>query len=164
MIDEKIFPIMIEPVEFSSNYIHKRTFEIQGIPIGKGRPRVTTKGGFARAYTPRKTADYEEKVRLSYNEVWGNSCKMDTAIGADITAVFPIPKSTRKADRIRMENGNVFHTKKPDTDNVTKSVLDALNDIAYIDDSLVCDISARKFYGIDPKVIVSLINKNYNER
>lgn len=164
MNNEIVFPVSIEPLEFSSNYIEKRTFEIPGIPTGKGRPRVTTRGGFARAYTPKKTAEYEEKVKLSYNKIWGNSYKMDTAIGADITAVFPIPKSIRKSDRIRMETGSEFHTKKPDTDNVTKSVLDALNNIAYTDDSLVCDISARKFYGIDPKVIVSLTNKNYIER
>ena len=34
-----------------------QTFTIEGKPFGKQRPRVTTKGAFAHAYTPKETAD-----------------------------------------------------------------------------------------------------------
>ena len=39
------------------------------------------------------------------------------------------------------------HTKKPDCDNVDKSVLDGINGIAYEDDRQVCDLHTIKRYG-----------------
>ena len=45
------------------------SFRVEGEPIGKGRPRVTARGGkFAHAYTPKKTKDYEDKD-VSSNKV-----------------------------------------------------------------------------------------------
>ena len=41
-------------------------FTIPGEPTGKGRPRVVSRGGFARAYTPEKTAAYENLIKLEY--------------------------------------------------------------------------------------------------
>ena len=36
---------------------------------------------------------------------------------------------------------------KPDLDNLTKAVLDALNNVAFTDDSLVVSLRASKRYG-----------------
>ena len=42
-------------------------FTVPGVPVGKGRPRFT-RGG--HAYTPEKTAAFEEKVRpVSYTHL-----------------------------------------------------------------------------------------------
>ena len=46
-----------------------------------------------------------------------------------------------------MLNGDIRNTKKPDLDNVIKSALDALNDVAYDDDSSINEIYANKQYG-----------------
>ena len=40
-------------------------FTVPGVPVGKGRPRFT-RGG--HAYTPEKTAAFEEKVRLCWKK------------------------------------------------------------------------------------------------
>ena len=41
-------------------------FKVPGTPVGKGRPRVSTRGGkFAKMYTPEKTAYYESLVALA---------------------------------------------------------------------------------------------------
>ena len=37
-----------------------------------------------------------------------------------------------------MLNGRLFPTKKPDADNIIKVILDALNGLAYRDDSQIC--------------------------
>ena len=37
-------------------------FSMVGTPIGKGRPRATARGGFARVYTPAPTRLYEGSV------------------------------------------------------------------------------------------------------
>jgi Holliday junction resolvase RusA-like endonuclease len=52
--------------------------------------------------------------------------------------------------------GDVMHTKKPDCDNLAKSILDALNGIAYDDDSQICSLTVHKFYGDTPRVEVHM--------
>ena len=46
---------------------------------------------------------------------------------------------------------------KPDTDNIAKSVLDALNGLAYGDDKQIVELKVRKYYGVEPYVNVKLI-------
>lgn len=128
-------------------------FEVLGTPVGKSRPKFSTANGHAVAYTPAKTANYETLVRLSYQQQIG--CFMfdkDIPLRAIIRAFFPIPKSTSKKKREQMEAGKIRHTKKCDADNIAKACLDALNGIAFYDDSQVCELSISKFYGYTPKV------------
>lgn len=128
-------------------------FEVLGVPVGKGRPKFSTANGHAVAYTPAKTANYETLVRLSYQQQIG--CFMfdkDKPLRAVIRAFFPIPKSASKKKQEQMEAGKIRHTKKCDADNIAKACLDALNGIAFYDDSQVCELSISKFYGDTPKV------------
>lgn len=46
----------------------------------------------------------------------------------------------------------MFPTVKPDADNIAKSILDSLNNIAFTDDSHVIELSVRKLYGTFPHV------------
>ncbi|MBQ2175307.1 MAG: RusA family crossover junction endodeoxyribonuclease, partial [Alphaproteobacteria bacterium] len=43
-------------------------------------------------------------------------------------------------------DGLLKHTVKPDLDNLTKALLDALNDIAWHDDAQIVDLQIRKEY------------------
>ena len=47
-------------------------------------------------------------------------------------------------------------TKKSDLDNIVKAVADALNEIAYHDDSSICELHAAKYYSDQPRVEVKL--------
>lgn len=128
-------------------------FEVLGVPVGKGRPKFSTVNGHAVAYTPAKTANYETLVRLSYQQQIGSFMfDKDKPLRAIIRAFFPIPKSASKKKREQMEAGKIRHTKKCDADNIAKACLDALNGIAFYDDSQVCELSISKFYGNTPKV------------
>lgn len=128
-------------------------FEVLGVPVGKGRPKFSTVNGHAVAYTPAKTANYETLVKLSYQQHIGAFMfDKDKPLRAIIRAFFPIPKSTSKKKREQMEAGKIRHTKKCDADNIAKACLDALNGIAFYDDSQVCELSISKFYGDTPKV------------
>lgn len=128
-------------------------FEVLGVPVGKGRPKFSTVNGHAAVYTPAKTANYETLVRLSYQQKYaGCMFDKDIPLRAIIRAFFPIPKSTSKKKREQMEAGKIRHTKKCDADNIAKACLDALNGIAFYDDSQVCELSISKFYGDTPKV------------
>ena len=133
------------------------TFEIVGEPQGKGRPRFSTRGGFVKTYTPDKTASYENFVKLCYlNKYKGQ--KLDGEIIAEIIAYFSIPKSLSKKKRSEAIEGKIKPTKKPDTDNIAKTILDSLNGIAFEDDKQVVALSVKKLYGEEAKVVVSLKN------
>ena len=136
-------------------------FEVLGVPVGKGRPRFSTQGGFVRAITPEKTANYETLVRLSYQQKYaGCMFDKDIPLRAIIRAFFPIPKSASKKKREQMRDLRILHTKKPDADNIIKAVLDALNGVAYYDDSQVAEVMISKAYAEQPKVMIELCEVN----
>jgi Holliday junction resolvase RusA-like endonuclease len=130
-------------------------FEVEGIPLGKGRPRFARRGSFIRTYTPKKTHDYEHHIAEAY--VYNGGTLFDYPyLAVSIIAYFPIPKSARKADRLLMETGNVWHNKIPDIDNIVKLVLDSLNGIAWEDDKQVVYLKAKKYYGKVPKIVIKI--------
>jgi len=131
---------------------------IPGEPVGKGRPKFSTFNGHAVAYTPKKTVSYENLVKLSYQQQCSNEIPFEKGVPlfAEITAYFSIPKSASKKKTADMVMHKIRPTKKPDTDNIAKAVLDALNGIAYYDDSQIVALMVRKLYNEYPKVIVSI--------
>lgn len=148
---------VISPIEFDDSLIKKKeiNFIVNDKPFGKQRPRFARKGRYISTYTPRETVEYENKVRKTYQKTVGD-IQLEGPIEVNITGVFPIPESASKKQKIEMMNGTMQHTKKPDCDNIGKSILDALNGVAFKDDAQICMLSIRKKYGDPPKVIVSL--------
>ena len=129
-------------------------FEIPGNPHGKARAR--TGKGFS--YTPEKTVLYENLIKQCFGAVENKQTFFDKEpLEMFITAYYPIPKSTTKKDRERIKKKELFPTKKPDADNIAKVVCDALNGIAYGDDTQVVRLEIRKVYtDQEPKVTVSM--------
>lgn len=133
-------------------------FVIPGEAIGKGRPKFSMANGHAVAYTPSKTASYENLVKLTYNQFHGGSepYAKDIALRVTITAGYQIPKSASKKKRQDMLDRKIRPTKKPDTDNVAKIICDALNGIAYYDDAQVVEITVKKYYSDKPETLVEI--------
>ena len=118
---------------------------IPGEPQGKGRHRAVRRGDHIATYTPRKTKDYEDEVRFCYRQEYGDL--MAFAVDEPVSATI-----------VEMMAGMVFPTKKPDTDNIAKIVLDALNGLAYPDDKQVVDLQVFKTYDLEGYVEVELRN------
>ena len=120
--------------------------------MGKGRPKFSTINGHALAYTPQKTANFENLVKLSYKQQCTEKpFDKEKQLKAVIIAYFSIPKATSKKKRALMLQGAVRPTKKPDLDNIAKACLDALNGIAYYDDSQIVELSICKEYSDEPR-------------
>ena len=121
-------------------------FFIPGKPTGKGRPRVCRNV----TYTPQKTRDYETLVKQCYKQKYSNieSIPAKIPIAVEIWAYFPIPKNMTKKQRKLIENNELFPTIKPDGDNISKIILDALNGLAYYDDNQVTDLIVHKKFGV----------------
>ncbi|GAA0081344.1 RusA family crossover junction endodeoxyribonuclease [Clostridium sp. CTA-6] len=126
---------------------------IDGKPMGKQRPRFNSKTG--HTYTPDKTVNYENWVKLCWQEQTKRE-KLTGAIKADIKVFYPIPKATNKKKKIEMLCGVIRPTKKPDVDNIAKIILDSLNGLAYDDDKQVITCYISKWYGENPRVEVIL--------
>lgn len=118
---------------------------IKTVPIPKGRPRFY--GG--HAVTPEKTRKYEKLIR----EEWTHGM-MNGPLHVTTVFTFKVPKSYSKKKHEELIGRP--KTTKPDLDNLVKAVLDALNGVAFEDDSRICSISAVKIYGTEPCVFVKM--------
>ena len=121
-------------------------FDIHGKVQAKQRPRFNGK----YAYTPEKTRNYESWVKLWFVTKYKDFKPLEKPLRVCIYAYFPIPTSKSKKVREEMSKGIIKPTIKPDTDNIAKSILDALNGLAFIDDKQVYELYVRKEYGIVP--------------
>ena len=137
-------------------------FTIPGEPMAKARPRASVVGGHAKVYTPAKTANYEAKVALAFKQAYQNAEPISNPISVHLYFWFSLNKGDYNSKGELNEkgrrklHGSIKHTKKPDIDNVVKTVLDGLNGIAFVDDSSICEIYARKYYGREPYVYVRI--------
>lgn len=132
-------------------------FSIPGNPFGKQRPRVAHNGNFSKAYTPKETVNYENLVKLMYQQAAKGWIFPDgSMLDVRIIAYYDIPKSTSKKKRRLMLEHKIRPTKKPDFDNIGKIICDSLNLVAYRDDSAVVDAQVRKFYSENPRVDVTI--------
>ncbi len=129
-------------------------FEIPSKIIGKGRPRLNSYTG--RVYTPTRTKDYEELVEQYFLLKYPRYKTLEGRIKMDIVAHFEIPKSTTKTAKAQMLENTISPTKKPDIDNIVKIILDAMNNIAFKDDTQITKISVEKKYSESEKVFVKI--------
>lgn len=114
------------------------------VPTPKGRPRLSTRGGFARAYTPLKTRQAEKELQILAKKQW----KQPALSGALSVAInFYIPVKDKRL-------WGKPHDKRPDVDNYIKQVLDSLNTIVWRDDGQIYHIDSRKLYAEKGKIEV----------
>lgn len=131
-------------------------FTVPGQPVAKGRPKFTNVGGFARAYTPKKTQEYENKVAAIARAAMRGIKPSSSPIEIMLELRMEIPASWTKAKRLAAALGTVRATKKPDADNVLKGIKDALNGVCWVDDSQVVVLTVRKLYAAEPCVVVAV--------
>ena len=132
----------------------KYEFEVIGDVKGKARPRVNTYT--CKAYTPTNTKDYEILVKQYFKIKYPRFVPLENRLSVKIVATFKVPKTTTKKDREQIEKGLISPTKKPDIDNILKIILDALNQMAFKDDTQITKLEVEKVYGEEEKVYVAI--------
>lgn len=126
-------------------------FSVDGPPRGKGRPRITTRGGFPRAYMDEKTRAYEEQIAWAAKAAGAQPLELPCTVV--VTAVMPIPPSWSAKRKQAALAGH--HVAKPDCDNILKC-LDALNGVAWKDDAQIFWANVKKVYGERPRLDVTI--------
>ena len=129
---------------------------IPGVPVAKGRPRVTAAGRFPRVFTPAKTRRSEDLIRCEAYNAMGGSKPIDEPVSMVVTAYIQPPKSFSKKKRADAIEGIVKPVTRPDADNYAKAALDGCNAIIFRDDSLVTDLIVRKRYSERPRLVITV--------
>ncbi len=127
-------------------------FRVPGPPKGKARARTfyNPKLGRMQSITPEGTVLYENLIKTCYMEK-AQEEKFEGYFNKEpihmmIVATYEIPKSTSKKRRLLMEAREELPCKKPDADNIAKVICDALNKVAYGDDTQICSLKVDKRY------------------
>jgi crossover junction endodeoxyribonuclease RusA len=98
---------------------------VPGDPVAKGRPRLGRNGN---VYTPAQTRSAEHFIGWRFKQAYPGWEPFDAPVSVDL--VFRCAPVERHPD-------GRFKRQPIDCDNAAKLVLDALNGIAWTDDSLV---------------------------
>jgi Holliday junction resolvase RusA-like endonuclease len=136
------------------------TFVLPGVPVPKGRPRMTKRG---HVFTPKKTVSYERSIALAAqaakSKLAGGQL-FDGPVMVTIHCHFGMPKSwSRKRKEAMLYEP---HIQLPDLDNLVKSVLDGLNQTFGIwdDDKQVAAVTATKHWSEESSVLVRIEKVN----
>lgn len=134
-------------------------FEIIGECVAKGRPRFTKTEDTVLVHSDKKTSSYENLVKIFFLRSKATPYGNKEALICEIDVYKAIPKSTSQKKRALMLEGKIQPTTKPDCDNYIKSILDALNKVAYYDDSQIVRVVCEKHYSEYPKTVVKIYSK-----
>lgn len=132
----------------------KINFKIDGEPKGKARPRIYGN----RMYKTKEVCEIEDHIRDSFR----SNNTQDVYFGANIPlevkirSFFEKPKNLTRVLKEKYACGKIFPTKKPDADNISKLVLDALNKVAFYDDKQVIRLNIEKIYDEVPHMEVEI--------
>jgi crossover junction endodeoxyribonuclease RusA len=100
------------------------TFTVHGSPVPKARHRL----GKGNVYTPQRTKDAEAAIAWHAKIAMAGRKPHQGPVNLCIMFAMPSKKATAR----------------PDIDNLIKTVMDALNGVAYVDDCQITNICASK--------------------
>lgn len=127
-------------------------FSIETDPVPKGRPRFRRTKTFITTYTPKKTLDFEGLVRMHSQEAMGPTEPLETPVWIALYFRLSIPASYSKKRKEACLSGSEKPIKRPDLDNLIKSVLDGMNGVVFKDDSQITVMHCTKVYSNVPGV------------
>ena len=139
------------------------SFSVPGEPRGKGRPRFQLRkgkdgGNYIHKHTDDRTLSYEAKIgHLGSLALAGRPpFERGTPLRCTVVATYSIAASWPKKRREAALAKIIRPTKKPDGDNILKTVGDALNGVVWVDDVDVVEWVLIKVYGDLPSLRVTI--------
>ena len=125
------------------------TFSVPGDPVPQPRVRVSTRGGFARAYVPSKHPVHAYRDALLREALACGLTPIDEPVEVIVDAVFKRPKSHLTKRGVK---ATAPQLPRADVDNVGKAVLDSLKSV--FDDTLVRRLVVEKSWGDEARTTV----------
>jgi len=112
-------------------------------PTPKGRPQTVRRGNKSITYTPHKTAHAESLIREA---VLGLKQYFEKGVPLYLEATFFLPRPASTPKKIQLP------AKRPDIDNLVKTLTDALEGFVYANDSQITTELLKKRYGSPPRI------------
>ena len=128
------------------------TFSVPGDPVPQPRPRVSTAGGFARAYVPKDHPIHAYRQAVTVAARAAGVLQATGPVSVIIDAVFARPKSHMNKGGVKPKAPTL---PRPDVDNISKGVLDALKSVMG-DDSNVGRLLVEKTWGTEGRTTVRI--------
>lgn len=128
-------------------------------PIAVQSVRQTRSG---HSYQPARIVKFKRDVgRQAQLQLGKHHELINGEIWIDIELNFKLPKSAKKAlkDRVYKLGEKLPYLSRPDVDNCTKGILDALNGIAWVDDCLVRKATSTKNYADNDSIEITIMRK-----
>ena len=79
---------------------------------------------------------------------------LDEPLRVEVDIYRSIPKSWSNKKKEMAKNGDLFPTSKPDTENLSKGILDGMSGLVWRDDSIIIEHEIKKFYSTVPRAEV----------
>ncbi len=128
------------------------TFSVPGDPVPQPRPRVSTRGGFARAYVPATHPVHAYRQKIAAEATKAGLEPQSEPVEVIVEAVFVRPKSHMTKKGVKPTAPKL---PRPDVDNIAKAILDSLQDVMG-DDTNVRLLTVGKAYGNESRTTVSV--------
>lgn len=128
------------------------SFFVKGDPVPQPRPRVSTRGGFGRAYVPGKHPVHAYRQAVQLAAIDAGLRKTQGSVEVVIDAVFARPPSHLNKKGVK---STAPQFPRPDVDNLAKAVLDAIGPILG-DDTQVRRLVVEKSYGEEARTTVRI--------
>lgn len=130
------------------------TFEVPGDPVPQPRPRITVRGKHGHAYTPGDHPIHAYRAAIAEAAREAGAVPTDDApITLIVDLIFCRPKSHFRKAGLKE---NAPKLPRPDCSNVLKGIEDALNGVAWLDDSQVGRVVIEKSYGQEARTTVRI--------
>lgn len=124
------------------------------IPI-KPMPKQSVRGGKFGVYQPAEIRKYVSDLKWLIKSQWRGGI-LSCPVVVSIKYYFKAPKSTPKKILQSLELEPRPHAKRPDLDNLTKPVLDAMSGICFLDDSQVIGLRLEKWEGLQDLIEIDV--------
>ncbi len=128
------------------------TFTVPGDPVPQPRPRVSTRGGYGRAYVPANHPVHEFRSRVAHAAQAAGLTQTTSPVTITIEATFGRPRSHYRKAGVKPSAPEL---PRPDCDNLAKAVLDALQE-AMGDDTKVSRLVVEKRWGYEGGTTVTI--------
>ena len=128
--------------------------EIHSAPVPQKQTRFIARRGYCRGIDPSKN----EKQQIQWQiRPYAPKEALEGPIQLDLTFFMPIPKGTSKIKARQMANQICHHISRPDLDNLSYLIVNAMKGIIYQDDSQIVDLLLHKRYADEPKTVIKVM-------
>jgi Holliday junction resolvase RusA-like endonuclease len=130
---------------------------VPGNPTGKARARTVKAGNKFISFTPKNTRCYEATIRQFFSALYPAAALLEGPLYITTNIYLQLPKSRdKKKDKEKIDADKLRCPCRPDIDNCLKSFKDALEGLAYRNDSQFVIVHAEKWYSRRPRAEIEV--------